>query len=591
MKHQRTLLRRRGYGLLAAAAALCLLMTACRFGQESGAPSSPPRPDREPAAPIDDVQVKDKTSVYADDDDDSIVTMYLTVRRGNSADNTDHSWSEVNDHSTYFYDEKGISRYGVEGILQVGDEAGPSPDQIGYGLNVPNATVQVRGKTSSQAEQKSFKIKIKSGAGSWRNQKTIALNKHPYDSTRIRNKLSYDLIKTVPGMIGLRTQFVHLYVKDQTESGSARAKFVDYGLYTQVEQPNKRFLRNHGLDEYGQLYKASMFEFFRYPDALKLADDPAYDLAAFEEVLEIKGSDDHQKLLTMLDDLNNYSLPTEAVFAKYFDEENYFTWLAFQMLTGNTDTTSQNFLLYSPQNSRKWYFISWDNDGAWSSGEDRLFKGLSGYHYEKGVSNYWGSVLHRRVLKSPELRKKLDDKIQEIRALITESTVAAKVREYQKVTQPYLYAMPDAMYEVYDAKRYERVLNTLGQEVEINYQMYLTSLERPLPFFLDAITVEKDAVRFQWDVSFDFDDEALSYTFELAKEYTFKTTLYKQENLKLPQAQTGRLAPGQYFMRVSVRNASGQTQTAQEYYEDQNGVRHYGVRCFYILPDGTLGEG
>ena len=159
-----------------------------------------------------------------------------------------------------------------------------------------------------------------------------------------------------------------------------------------------------------------------------------------------------QKLLTMLDDLNNYSLPTEEVFAKYFDEENYFTWLAFQMLTGNTDTTSQNFLLYSPQNSRKWYFISWDNDGAWSSGEDRLFKGLSGYHYEKGVSNYWGSVLHRRVLKSPELRKKLDDKIQEIRALITESTVAAKVREYQKVTQPYLYAMPDAMYEVYDAR-------------------------------------------------------------------------------------------------------------------------------------------
>ena len=261
------------------------------------------------------------------------------------------------------------------------------------------------------------------------------------------------------------------------------------------------------------------------------------------------------------------------------------------MLTGNTDTTSQNFLLYSPQNSQKWYFISWDNDGAWGSGEDRLFKGLSGYNYEKGISNYWGSVLHKRVLKSPELRKKLDNKIQEIRKLVSESVVAAKVKEYQKVTQPYLYAMPDVMYDVYDVKGYEQVLNTLGQEVEINYQMYLTSLERPLPFFLDTITVEKDAVRFQWDVSFDFDNEALTYTFELARDYTFKTTLNKQENLKLPQAQTGKLAPGQYFMRVSVKNASGQTQTAQEYYEDQNGVRHYGVRCFYILPDGTLGEG
>ena len=590
MKNQQTCRRRKGTGLLAAAV-FCLLLSSCNFGTGDDTSTVQQRPDIEPSGSINDVQVKDKASVYADDDDDSIVTMYLTVRRGNAADNTDHSWSEVNGNSTYYYDEKGIPRYGVEGILQVGDESGPSPDQIGYGLNVPNATVQVRGKTSSRAEQKSFKIKIKSGAGSWRNQKTIALNKHPYDSTRIRNKLSYDLIKTVPGMIGLRTQFVHLYVKDQTGNDATGAKFVDYGLYTQVEQPNKRFLRNHGLDEYGQLYKASMFEFFRYPDALKLADDPKYDLSAFEEVLEVKGNDDHQKLLTMLDDLNNYSLPTEEVFAKYFDEENYFTWLAFQMLTGNTDTTSQNFLLYSPQNSQKWYFISWDNDGAWGSGEDRLFKGQSGYNYEKGISNYWGSVLHKRVLKSPELRKKLDNKIQEIRKLVSESVVAAKVKEYQKVTQPYLYAMPDVMYDVYDVKGYEQVLNTLGQEVEINYQMYLTSLERPLPFFLDTITVEKDAVRFQWDVSFDFDNEALTYTFELARDYTFKTTLNKQENLKLPQAQTGKLAPGQYFMRVSVKNASGQTQTAQEYYEDQNGVRHYGVRCFYILPDGTLGEG
>ena len=589
MKNQQTCRRRKGTGLLAAAV-FCLLLSSCNFGTGDDTSTVQQRPDIEPSGSINDVQVKDKASVYADDDD-SIVTMYLTVRRGNAADNTDHSWSEVNGNSTYYYDEKGIPRYGVEGILQVGDESGPSPDQIGYGLNVPNATVQVRGKTSSRAEQKSFKIKIKSGAGSWRNQKTIALNKHPYDSTRIRNKLSYDLIKTVPGMIGLRTQFVHLYVKDQTGNDATGAKFVDYGLYTQVEQPNKRFLRNHGLDEYGQLYKASMFEFFRYPDALKLADDPKYDLSAFEEVLEVKGNDDHQKLLTMLDDLNNYSLPTEEVFAKYFDEENYFTWLAFQMLTGNTDTTSQNFLLYSPQNSQKWYFISWDNDGAWGSGEDRLFKGLSGYNYEKGISNYWGSVLHKRVLKSPELRKKLDNKIQGIRKLVSESVVAAKVKEYQKVTQPYLYAMPDVMYDVYDVKGYEQVLNTLGQEVEINYQMYLTSLERPLPFFLDTITVEKDAVRFQWDVSFDFDNEALTYTFELARDYTFKTTLNKQENLKLPQAQTGKLAPGQYFMRVSVKNASGQTQTAQEYYEDQNGVRHYGVRCFNILPDGTLGEG
>ncbi|MFR3321636.1 MAG: hypothetical protein ACLTSZ_11500 [Lachnospiraceae bacterium] len=34
-------------------------------------------------------------------------------------------------------------------------------------------------------------------------------------------------------MISLRTQFVHLYVKDLTEDTGAA--FEDYGLYTQVE--------------------------------------------------------------------------------------------------------------------------------------------------------------------------------------------------------------------------------------------------------------------------------------------------------------------------------------------------------------------
>ncbi len=40
--------------------------------------------------------------------------------------------------------------------------------------------------------------------------------------------------------MGLRTQFVHLYVKDLTDGNCA--EFQDYGLYTQVEQLNKTAL-------------------------------------------------------------------------------------------------------------------------------------------------------------------------------------------------------------------------------------------------------------------------------------------------------------------------------------------------------------
>ena len=63
----------------------------------------------------------------------------------------------------------------------------------------------------------------------------------------------------------------------------------------------------------------------------------------------------------------------------------------------------------------------------------------------------------------------------------------------------------------------------------------------------------------------------------------------KGVGLLLPQATSDMLPTGQYFIRVTATNASGKTQTAQEIYEGLDEVPRYGVRMFYILPDGTLG--
>lgn len=100
--------------------------------------------------------------------------------------------------------------------------------------------MQIRGQSSSKNEQKNYKIELKSGKGKWRGQRTIALNKHMGEGLRFRNKMAYDLIKGIDQMMGLRTQFVHLYVKDETSGSDS---FDDYGLYTQVEQLNKPHCR------------------------------------------------------------------------------------------------------------------------------------------------------------------------------------------------------------------------------------------------------------------------------------------------------------------------------------------------------------
>lgn len=276
--------RRKVLGLGVALAGLCAgcavlpdagsAESAARSGAASASASTGAE-EKAPRTELNGVHLRDNPELYTVYDDSGVVTMYLTVSRGNDSENTNHSWAQINHYSAYDYAAMGVPRYQVNALLQVGDENGPLPGELGYGVEAPNATVQIRGQSSSRNAQKNYKIKLKKNKGSWRGQRTIALNKHMGEGLRFRNKMAYDLIKGIDQMMGLRTQFVHLYVKDLTDSDTGA--FVDYGLYTQVEQLNKTALKAHGLDSTGQLYKVNFFEFYRYEDAIKLTTDPTFD--------------------------------------------------------------------------------------------------------------------------------------------------------------------------------------------------------------------------------------------------------------------------------------------------------------------------
>lgn len=89
---------------------------------------------------INAVHLRDKELLY-EQDDTEVVTMYLTVSSGNTSENTNHTWEEINTYSVYDYEKMGVERYQVNGLLQVGDENGPLSGEVGYGENAPNATV------------------------------------------------------------------------------------------------------------------------------------------------------------------------------------------------------------------------------------------------------------------------------------------------------------------------------------------------------------------------------------------------------------------------------------------------------------------
>ena len=110
-----------------------------------------------------------------------------------------------------------------------------------------------------------------------------------------------------------------------------------------------------------------------------------------------------------------------------------------------------------------------------------------------------------------------------------------------------------------------------------------------MPFYIGEPQVVNGSLLLTWDPSYNFEIENIYYTVELAKDYLFTTTFFRQENLILPELTMDTLPAGQYFLRVRATNASGYTQDAFDYYVTEAG-KHYGMLCFYVQPDGSIAE-
>ncbi len=52
---------------------------------------------------INEIHLRDQYSLYENDDDTSVGTMYLTVSKGNSSENPYPTWNEINIYSVYDY--------------------------------------------------------------------------------------------------------------------------------------------------------------------------------------------------------------------------------------------------------------------------------------------------------------------------------------------------------------------------------------------------------------------------------------------------------------------------------------------------------
>ncbi|MEG1471657.1 MAG: CotH kinase family protein [Clostridia bacterium] len=572
---------------------ICLTISGCGTQQDSSqtlqgeTTQSRAVPKAAPAA-VGDVSIHDLARLYENDDPASVVTFYLTVRVGNAADGTNHTFEDVNS-VLRLQGMNDVAVVAAEALLQEGDEQGPLPGGLGYGQVGANATIRIRGRTSTSYPQKSYRIDLFDSAGLWRGQRAIALNKHPADSTRLRNKLYFDLLKGVDHITTLRTQFVHLYVKDESAEPK-QTEFVDFGLFTQVEIPNKRYLRNHELSVSGNLYKANMCEFFRYPEKLRLATDPLYNAKDFASVLESKTDEDHTKLLEMLDAVNNYSIPIEQTFEKYFDADNFFTFYAYNLLMSNPDSNAQNYLIYSPVNSSKWYFIPWDGDSSLRRLEHKLLN----YQWEEGswswgASNYWSVLIYARVMRVERYRKMLSERVEELHLYLTPERMREQMAIYEPTLQRFLTVMPDRANLMTTLEMREKICSAMPNELELAYQSYRRSIAKPMPFYLAPVTMKDGALFFNWSEAYDFNGELVRYRIQVCKDWAFlpQDVIY-ESNGQFGLSATVPMPPAAtYYWRVIATNERGLQQIPFDEILTRTGV-HNGILSFTITDEGEV---
>lgn len=460
---------------------------------------------------------------------------------------------------------------------------------------VSNATLRLRGSSSRYEDLKSYRIKLDSKKDLWRGERNLQLNKHLSDLTRVRNKLSFDLMTTIPNLPSLRTQFVHFFIDDE-----------DYGLYTHVERVGKEYLIRRKWDKDSNIYKAEDFDFTMNDALLIDGEGKPLDESAFETILEIKRGDDARNLIDMIkavsDEKNDFK---RDVLDKYFNLNNFLTWEAVNILMGNTDVTTYNFYLLNPKDSDTFYFLPWDFDSTWGyDWQPTIVEGnfVPAKRYQ-GPHNLWATAFGKRFLSQPGALELLNEAVKEIKEkYLTPSIIKRYTDSYYNLVFPLISTYPDIDYldtnQDTEAKmfaEYNEVYEGLVEAVQRNYDRFLKEQNSPMPFHIDTPYLEGTDIVFTWEDAVDLQNDNVTYDLEISDSPEFKSNNIKfsMKDLKNNTFTTQWMLPhGVYYYRVIARDTSNPRENWQlafeEYYDSKTDFTAYGVVRFKINADGTL---
>lgn len=251
--------------------------------------------------------------------------------------------------------------------------------------------VRYKGNSSytlaGNSPKKPFKIKF----NEYRSQtyfgaKVLNFSNGIGDPTFLREKIAYDIARTL--LPAPRASFVDLVVGADT-----------LGLYTQVEQVDKTYLKRWFPKAGGDLFKAG-------DDGapLKWLGEDTALLGAYEHKTN-EAENDHRGLLGLLAALDRDSGRTFCVdWRRWIDADNVGKILAFNMVLSNFDSytgSGRNYYLYQETDSSAFTLLPWDVNlafGGYSNGWNVTSQDLL------AVSNLSDRPLMRQVVACDTLR-------------------------------------------------------------------------------------------------------------------------------------------------------------------------------------------
>lgn len=441
--------------------------------------------------------------------------------------------------------------------------------------SVVNAEFKQKGKSTRRSKLKSYRVVLDDDKPLYNEEGTLQLNKHPNDYARIKQMMSFELFKDIPNFTSLKTLFYRLWIND-----------VDYGLYTHVENVDEIYLRNRGWNEQDKLYKTQNFA-FRVESGMELdSKGEPINREVFEAVIEPQTGDDHSKLITMLNAINENMSDEQftQVFEKYFNRQNYITWMAVNLVLANKDTVSQNFYLYNPLYSDKFYFLPWDYDGI-SRATEKYAK------WELGIGTWWGISLHNKFLKIKANREELDVMVDNIRNnYITDAKVQMLLDKYKPLIEPFILRNPDN--DVLSESNWLEEFNIVVPRISENVQNYKSQIGSPMPFW-QGMRYQNGVLTLTWEESIDFEGDAIVYDILCADNVDFNNSIVNLANVDQNSSDLNVTSWGDVSYSTPVDLSSGDRLfmkiVAKEKYNPSNyqiafdkaveidGIKYFGV--------------